>query len=236
MSVLFTDDFNRANGGLGANYTLISSALAIVSNQVTGIAATNCSSYWNGGTPIADCYAKLKIQTIPSGATDSTGLFLRFDPATFNGYAFEFFNGVCRIIRLDAGVSTGLTTLGSNPTNGQVVKLEIVGSQLRCYYDAVLIGSATDATYSAAGRSGLFVIGSAPVIDDYEVGTSANPTINTHPTTQTAENNGTATFTVAATTSGGTLHYQWNKNGSNVGTDSSTYAPTVTASDADQPV
>ena len=49
------------------------------------------------------------------------------------------------------------------------------------------------------------------------------PTITTQPGNTRAASGGTATFTVAATTSGGTLHYQWVLNGSNVGTDSSSY-------------
>lgn len=55
------------------------------------------------------------------------------------------------------------------------------------------------------------------------------PTINTQPTDQRAAEGSTATFTVSATTSGGTLHYQWKRQDpgggswSNVGTDSSSY-------------
>lgn len=52
------------------------------------------------------------------------------------------------------------------------------------------------------------------------------PTIDTQPTNQTAKVGATATYTIAATTSGGTLHYQWKFNGTNVGTDSSSYART----------
>lgn len=65
----------------------------------------------------------------------------------------------------------------------------------------------------------------------YEVRVAAAPTIDTQPRTQTVVTNAVATFTVAATTSGGTLHYQWKKNGSNVGTDSNSYAITATDSD-----
>lgn len=50
------------------------------------------------------------------------------------------------------------------------------------------------------------------------------PSITVQPANQTAiiPNPATATFTVTGSSSGGTLHYQWKKNGSNVGTDSST--------------
>lgn len=54
----------------------------------------------------------------------------------------------------------------------------------------------------------------------------SGPTINTQPTNQTAKVGATATYTIAATASGGSNSYQWKFNGSNVGTDSSTYART----------
>jgi hypothetical protein len=60
---------------------------------------------------------------------------------------------------------------------------------------------------------------------------SGQPTINTQPADQTVYEGNAASFSVSATTSGGTLHYQWKDDGSNVGTDSNTYGPTPAASD-----
>ena len=51
----------------------------------------------------------------------------------------------------------------------------------------------------------------------------AGPTINTQPTTQTAKVGAAATWTMAATSSGGTLSRQWKFNGGNVGSDSNSY-------------
>lgn len=60
----------------------------------------------------------------------------------------------------------------------------------------------------------------------------AGPTINTQPVQTVAFAGNTATFTVAATTSGGALSYQWTKNGSNVGTNSSSFTtPTLLNTD-----
>ncbi|CAB4182401.1 hypothetical protein UFOVP1077_2 [uncultured Caudovirales phage] len=55
------------------------------------------------------------------------------------------------------------------------------------------------------------------------------PTINTQPTNQQGPEFGSATFTVAATTSGGSLSYQWKLDTgggfANVGTNAATYTP-----------
>lgn len=56
----------------------------------------------------------------------------------------------------------------------------------------------------------------------------AGPTVNTQPQNATVYKGQTANFTVAATTSGGTLHYQWKDDGSNVGTDSNSYTTAAT--------
>lgn len=60
---------------------------------------------------------------------------------------------------------------------------------------------------------------------------TSGPTINTQPQAQTAILAGSyadtsATFSVSATTSGGTLHYAWTFNSISVGTDSSSYTRT----------
>ena len=53
---------------------------------------------------------------------------------------------------------------------------------------------------------------------------AAGPTINTQPSSSTVTAPATATFTVAATTSGGALSYQWQRNSANIsGANSASY-------------
>lgn len=60
----------------------------------------------------------------------------------------------------------------------------------------------------------------------------AGPAITTQPNNATVYQGQTVNFTIAAVSSGGTLHYQWKLNGSNVGTDSNSYTTgTLAASD-----
>ena len=65
----------------------------------------------------------------------------------------------------------------------------------------------------------------------FEAG-AVGPTIDTQPADQTVYEGNAASFSVSATTSGGTLHYQWKDDGSNVGTDSNSYSPTPALSDS----
>jgi len=67
-------------------------------------------------------------------------------------------------------------------------------------------------------------LGAAEVDAIYrEGGGASGPTIDSHPADQNALDGDPATFTVAATTSGGALHYQWYQDGSPVGADSDTF-------------
>lgn len=63
--------------------------------------------------------------------------------------------------------------------------------------------------------------------------TASGPTITQQPSQQTIYEGQTATFSVSATTSGGALSYQWQKNGSDIGgaTSSSYTTPTETYAD-----
>lgn len=101
-------------------------------------------------------------------------------------------------------------------------------------YTATLIRPTTQPrTTSAAFTIGETDTGGTIAWLAFEVqGPPSSPTINTQPADQTVYAGQTATFTISATTSGGTLHYQWKDDASNVGTDSSTYAPTTALSDS----
>jgi hypothetical protein len=57
----------------------------------------------------------------------------------------------------------------------------------------------------------------------FKEATASGPTIDTQPQNVTVYEGQTANFTVSATTSGGTLSYQWKDDGGNVGTDSNSY-------------
>ena len=177
MALPFLDDFNRADGGLGANWTTLDPTINVSSNRAAATDAAS-SAYYNGDTPNADCYVQAKFY-LPTGGTEALGLVARFNTATFNGYLCRFVFGTgMQIGRLDTGVITVLATMGAAPTTGQTVRFELSGSNLELFYDGVSAGSTTDATYGAAARSGLVASssGAAGTLDDFETGNLAGAT------------------------------------------------------------
>lgn len=200
MSTLFTDNFNRANGGLGGNYTDLIAGMAISSNQVAGIAG-DAATYYSGGTPGANCWAQIKFATKTAGGGN---LGIRLNTGTFDTYFFSAITGSASISRQDAGVPTVLGSTFTTPANGTVVRLEMRGSTISVYYDDVLQTTRTDATYSSAGRTFFSCNGAAHRYDDFSTGTL--PTISSATPSGTLGTTTTATIGCTTDDSTGTLY------------------------------
>lgn len=200
MSTLFTDNFNRANGGLGGNYTDLIAGMAISSNQVAGIAG-DAATYYSGGTPGANCWAQIKFATKTAGGGN---LGIRLNTGTFDTYFFSALTGSASISRQDAGVPTVLGSTFTTPANGTVVRLEMRGSTISVYYDDVLQTTRTDATYSSAGRTFFSCNGAAHRYDDFSTGTL--PTISSATPSGTLGTTTTATIGCTTDDSTGTLY------------------------------
>jgi hypothetical protein len=174
------DNYNRANGSAGANYTTYGSAnITIDTNAAKGPGA----SFWNPTTFGPDVEAYLTI-------ADATG-FIELDisvrMASISGSAYDGYicyafpqtgNATCAINRSDAGT---LTQLGATvddpgvPATGDKFFVEAIGSTITFYRNTggawYPILSRTDATYAAAGNIGYQVYEGAARYDDFGGGT-----------------------------------------------------------------
>lgn len=158
--------------------------------------------------------------TVPIDATATTNSGTSGSTTAITSPSITTVSANCMILR-GGGTrgSTGITNPGSNTDVGTTTigTAPLESTQRVCY-----------AMQAAAGASGTAAFVSAGGDREWQAITIAiapapGPTINTQPTAQTGNVGGTATFTIAATTSGGTLHYQWKDDGTNVGTDSNSY-------------
>jgi hypothetical protein len=140
VSTLFTDNFNRANGGAGANYTDLLGALNIVSNKFSGSGGDWVSRVDGGSVPASNCWGQFVVSTIPASG-DALNLYLRTNLGTNNGYAIIINNTLARFVRADAGVTTTIGAGFSLPSAGQAVRFEFRDSTLSLYYDDVLQGT-----------------------------------------------------------------------------------------------
>lgn len=193
------DDFNRADGALGANWPSsvieFNTKCVIVSNAAKAADASRNDARWTASFgPDSEAYGTVSI--VPAN-TLGQYLYVRIanpNSATMNCYAIKFtrFDGApdTRVAyqRFDSGVAT---TLGANetgfpsPVAGQKYFLDATGSTITGHlFDSGAwtdISSRSDATYSAAGYIGMgFQSNSAGQMDDFGGGTVVVVSGNTY--------------------------------------------------------
>ena len=141
------DNFNRANGSAGSNWSLIKSGTSFASMNVSGNAAVDASAtayawnYWNPATfgPDGEAYA-----TIAAYGSDTVRIGARVTVGTgYSGYFVSVTSaGAWSIIRHNNGGSP--VTLASGPTqalaSGDKIGIRIVGSQIRALHYTTAAG------------------------------------------------------------------------------------------------
>src|SRR5262245_36488256 len=164
MSVLKSDDFNRADGDVGAAYSFLArieaaAGFAVVSNEVAAKQGTANSYQWayrNDQSWPDDQYAEItrndQIAFPFSGACRlGTG-----GGGFVNGYQ-TIDDGVTKEIlyRMDDGNFNNIGESAGRIATGSAVKIRAVGSAIEVDDDGSEIISVTDATY-ASGHAGFF--------------------------------------------------------------------------------
>lgn len=163
-----SDDFNRADGGLGANWTTMASGLTISSNQV--VSSGSPAEVFRSAEAFADDqFSQVKVV---SGAGNAwLVLHVRVQDALnyYAAYSQAAFNGTVLIFKFVAGSGSVLASGSlSTGTDGDTVKFEAVGTSLRYYQAGGLELSASDSTYTS-GSPG-FGAYSQYVVDDWAGG------------------------------------------------------------------
>jgi hypothetical protein len=199
----FTDDFNRANGELGANWAPRSgwTALEINSNRVraTAASATPCVEDYASGMPSADGYAELTVNL-----TDDSfvGLLMRGIPGIRNEVGFEInADNAYEIVEFinDSHIVRATSANGAAATGVDLhLRGELEGSAARLYVDGALVLSATLTTHITGGTRigfGCTEMGATATtrFDDFQVGLLA-------PATWTSYSESTSTATALTVT------------------------------------
>jgi len=173
-AVLFFDDFNRADGALGANWSDPAGYASVYQNKLTlsieGYSVIASAAGW-----IED--VKVTVIAVSGGYLGmilcrSQGLGNASQYAESGAYFLQFDSsfGSIRLGRVSAGYNTFLGDIwykGSAFAAGDTVSISTVGTAIKGYHNGVLRCSATDSTYSGGycGIHGRSVTGS----DDFTV-------------------------------------------------------------------
>ena len=144
-----SDNFNRADGGLGANWTTVAGTAApTIANQVLqpGTANTLNSAYWSANTFGSDQYVQA---TMPASSGNNFGPGIAVRLSSSKGYFLWYGNSSneVSIWRMDSVSGwTELTQSSALTVNAatDVWKLQAVGSTISAYQNGTRVAQATD--------------------------------------------------------------------------------------------
>lgn len=170
-----TDNFNRANGAIGANWTESgggNDGLNISSNQVASAneGAYDNAMFWNANSFNNNQYSKCTLKTIGSG--NYAGPIVRAN-------ASDFVNAQCRegdapevnLYWYNGGAYTNIATQTSFAwAADDVMILDAEGSDFSFFVDDVEIIGGTNSSAPASGACGLSMYTTTTRLDDWEGG------------------------------------------------------------------
>lgn len=164
MTQLASDNFTRANGGLGANWTVnssigISGPLTISSNNaVSGSSGANMDVYTAVAAP-NDGYAEITLGSAVDPTTDS-GVWVIYRASTTaeTGYFAQCNTVETRLYKMVAGVFTQLGSNGPAGAAGDVIRIICNGTAHTVTKNGTSIITATDSAIASGGAA----IGAAP--------------------------------------------------------------------------
>lgn len=172
----FFDDFQRAPGGLGANYEQVYNPNTL---QVVNPGECWCVMSQAGIVRLiyalsANQYAQVRCVTVTATVNEMSALFVRcVNPvASIQGYMLRWAATFIQIHRLDPA-EVLLASVATGPVIGDTMLLGVIGTRVFAQKNGVEILFANDATYAAANRAGLAIYGGAgPTgkLDDFAAG------------------------------------------------------------------
>lgn len=167
---MVTDNFNRADGGLGANWTTnaLYGAPQIVSNQLSNDAGTK-GAYYTGVAFANDHYAQAKLVANLVGV--SVRVVNTGGESNFYNFDANSGSGAIRIFKYKNNVGATVLTSDTITVNANdVLYLEAVGSALTAKINGSTVLTTSDSEFTT-GSPGIFLGNTgADVLDDFEGG------------------------------------------------------------------
>lgn len=183
---IFTDNFNRANGAIGGNWTNINGTFGISSNKATSLtlgadsrAQAVYSASFGPDSFGNDQYAQLVL----ADTTAYAGVVVRGSLSAYTGYVAVAAGTDSAISKFVAGTPTAVATGGPPFANGDVLRLEISGSTLTLKKNGVVVLTGTDSSISS-GYAGIAGYNTTRIAgDNWEGGDLVIPTSLAYPLT-----------------------------------------------------
>ena len=170
-----SDDFNRADGGLGANWTAISDgAMSIASQQVIGTAAKVTGDTWTANTFGGDQYSEVQVISTSMSGIQWVGPAVRVQNGGQDGYVgiYSWNSGspVVELFKRSGGGWAQVGAYNSGPlAAGTKLRLVALGNSISFMVNGVQRIGITDSSFSS-GAPGIMAFDSATA-DNWTAGT-----------------------------------------------------------------
>jgi hypothetical protein len=194
-----SDNFARADGGLGSNWTATSDGgLTISADEAVGASSGNSGDMWTADGFTSDQYSQVMLTATQLVGSQWVGPSVRAQDSGQDAYvAIYYWNSGSPQIMLFKRDNGGWSQLGSSYgvsplAGGAVLGLQVAGSGLVVTVNGTAVISATDSTFTG-GAPGLMTNGAAAAAA-WAGGSGAEPSA--------FAGQGPATFTVGGTVSG----------------------------------
>jgi hypothetical protein len=172
------DNANRANGVIGANWTVTNNGINVASNNFVGTTATNDVAYW-GANPFSSVQFSQVTLTALNGTTDFPGVAVLLSGTGASTHGYNCVEDTTNIFiqKINGTSNTTLTSASAAGSAGDILRLEVdSASNLTCYKNGVSTLTVNDATYTS-GSPGLFLFGVVATAKNWSGG-------NLHPLAQ----------------------------------------------------
>src|SRR5687768_4025028 len=150
----FTDDFNRADSStLGAGWVEVSGDWSIVSSRLSaGAAGGTIILRAAGAMASSDHYAQVTIATT---AAVSHGVWCRGNTNITSGYLWRNDGSSWNLFSVVGGSFTSIGSFAGAAVNGDVAKVQAVGSTITAYVNGVQRVSVVDTNVPTGTSVGL---------------------------------------------------------------------------------
>ena len=161
-----SDNFNRADGGLGANWTAFTGGgMSIASQQVTGTAGADTGDLWSAQSFGSDQFSQITVTSTPLSGTQWIAAGVRIQSGGQNGYfgLYSWNSGSPELVifKQSGGASSQLASATTSPlAAGTQLKLVAVGNTIAFQLNGVQQLGVSDDSFTG-GAPGIMAYGSS---------------------------------------------------------------------------
>ncbi len=137
----YTDDFNRPDSSTVTGWTEMDDNWSIVSNQLAPGTSTTARILYSSPLSTSDHYAEIVLS---NATTTSMGIFARADIGANNFYLWRNNGSSWNLFYNLSGSFNVIGTYAAAAVNGDVARLQCVGSTIKAYVNGVERVSVTD--------------------------------------------------------------------------------------------